>query len=171
MDQLINSFFNNYSNNYLNLFMSIFSFIGSEYILLPLSLIVFLYLLYKKKNAFIFFATMTCGFISFILLKEIFHRVRPDNNIEVGYSFPSGHATMNIIFFSLIIYFFKDNIKNKILRISFIFSCALIIFLIGFSRIYLQVHWFSDVVAGYILGIFWFIIFKSKKVKYILFNF
>lgn len=158
MDALINSFFSNYSNTFLDSFMKLFSFIGSVYILLPLSLIVFIYLIYRKKNAFIFSAVMIGGFVSFNVLKALFQRLRPEGHTELGYSFPSGHATMSIIFFSLMIYFFRNNIKNKILRVSFVIINILMIILIGFSRIYLQEHWMSDVIAGYSLGAIWLLI-------------
>jgi len=100
---------------------------------------------------------MTGGLLFEVLTKVIIHRARPENAlIEVsGYSFPSGHATMAIIFFSLLLYSFKDDIKNKALKNIFIASNIIFFLIIGLSRVYLNVHWFSDVLAGFGLGLFW----------------
>lgn len=102
-------------------------------------------------------ATMGGGMFVAMSAKMIFHRLRPDNSlIEVsGFSFPSYHAVTAIIFLSLMIYFFKDDIKNKILKIVYILFCILAFLQIGLSRVYLNVHWLSDVIAGFALGLFW----------------
>jgi undecaprenyl-diphosphatase len=71
---------------------------------------------------------------------------------ETGFSFPSGHTTLSIAFFGVLIYLFKDEIKNKTLRYLFITISLLLPFLIAFSRLYLNVHWFTDVVAGLFIG-------------------
>ena len=124
-----------------------------------LSIILFGILIYKKKwyYSLLLLFSMTGGLLFEVLTKVIIHRARPENAlIEVsGYSFPSGHATMAIIFFSLLLYSFKDDIKNKALKYIFITSNIVLFLLIGLSRIYLNVHWFSDVLAGFALGLFW----------------
>jgi membrane-associated phospholipid phosphatase len=142
--------------------------IGDELVLIILSFLLLLFLLYKKKYNYLFSLAfgMASGFILVWLLKNIIQRPRPPNSlIEVsGYSLPSGHATMSLIFFSLLIYFFKDEIKNKILKIIVISMGILLMVLIGFSRIYLHAHWISDVFAGYCLGILLvFITLKLRK--------
>ena len=75
--------------------------------------------------------------------------------METGFSFPSQHAVMAIIFFSLIIFLFAEKIKNNFLKYLFIGANIILILLIGFSRIYLKVHYFSDSLAGLALGLFW----------------
>jgi len=131
----------------------------SPFGLFILSIILFGVLVYKKKwyYSLLFLFSMTGGLLFEFLTKLIIHRARPENAlIEVsGYSFPSGHAIMAIIFFSLLLYAFKDDIKNKILRYGFIIANILLFLIIGFSRVYLNVHWFSDVIAGFSLGLFW----------------
>jgi len=64
-------------------------------------------------------------------------------------------ALISMIFFSLLIYLFKDDIKNKVLQNCFIVVNVVLIILIGFSRMYLNVHWFSDVIGGFALGLGW----------------
>ncbi len=143
----------------LNKIMVFITNIASPTNLFILSLILLGILVYKKKwyYSLLLLFSMMGGLLFELLTKLIIHRTRPENAlIEVsGYSFPSGHATMAIIFFSLLLYSFKDEIKNKSLRYIFIISNILLFLLIGSSRVYLNVHWFSDVLAGFGLGLFW----------------
>ena len=143
----------------LNEIMIFITNIASPVNLFSFSFILFIIFILKKKWYHMTFLTvgMTGGVLLEILIKSLIHRERPINSlIEIsGYSFPSGHATMAIIFFTLLIYAFKDDMKNKVLKILFIFSMTLVFLLVGLSRIYLNVHWFSDVIAGFALGMFW----------------
>src|SRR3989339_573754 len=59
------------------------------------------------------------------------------------------------IFISLVLFIFAEKIKNQWLRNLFIAGDIFLIILVGFSRIYLKVHWFSDALAGFALGLFW----------------
>lgn len=92
------------------------------------------------------------------MLKNTFLRERPTGiNIisETGYSFPSGHSLTAMAFYGFIIYLiYKSNIKNKKI---YIILLGLIIFLIGISRIYLGVHFATDVLAGFIISIIFLI--------------
>ena len=86
---------------------------------------------------------------------------------ETEFSFPSGHALFAALIFGFLIYVFKNEIKNKIIRYSFIIINILLMITISFSRLYLKVHWFSDVLAGFFLGIFilTYIIILEKQFK------
>lgn len=116
-------------------------------------------LAYKRKwrDSLLLICALAGTRILELLTKFMVHRARPENAlIEVSnYSFPSGHAAMSIVFFSLLIYSFKDDIKNKMFKNFFITANVFLFILIGFSRIYLNVHWLSDVLAGFALGSFW----------------
>ena len=111
------------------------------------------------KVALIFFG-LAGGLLLEFALKIMVGRPRPPFGMikETDYSFPSGHATLAAVFFLLLIYLFKDSFKNSVLRVLFIFVNVLFCALVGFSRLYLGVHWFSDVIAGYILGVLWFLL-------------
>ena len=91
-------------------------------------------------------------------IKTLVHRIRPENLIETGFSFPSGHAITAIVFVSLLIYSFKDDFKNKIIKYILIILSVSFFVAVGISRIILHVHWFSDVVGGISLGLFWFML-------------
>ncbi|MCA9356754.1 bifunctional DedA family/phosphatase PAP2 family protein [Candidatus Nomurabacteria bacterium] len=123
------------------------------------ALVLFGVLVYVKKWYFsILLATgMMGGVVLESLIKFLMHRERPLNmyiNVD-GYSFPSGHATMATIFFITLLFAFKDDLKNKFLRGLFIVSAVILFISVGLSRVYLNVHWFSDVIAGFSLGVFW----------------
>ncbi|MDO8467951.1 MAG: phosphatase PAP2 family protein [Nanoarchaeota archaeon] len=108
----------------------------------------------RKKESWILLFSLILGYVFEQAIKFSVQRVRPLMQLiqEIDYSFPSGHAIFSIILFSMLIYFFKDEIKNKTTRLIFILINIFLILLIGFSRIYLNVHSFTDVIGGYALG-------------------
>ena len=90
------------------------------------------------------------------LIKEILQRPRPEEALHLirqgGFSFPSGHAMTGLVFYGLVLYFFLSSIKNSSTRRVLLSVGVVYIFFIGFSRIYLGVHYPSDVLAGWCLG-------------------
>ncbi len=93
------------------------------------------------------------------LLKQIFARPRPElpNPLlnAANYSFPSGHAMSSAVMYGLLAFFILLGIRNRAGRIALIVATVALVLLIGASRIYLGVHYFSDVVAGYAVGSVW----------------
>ena len=103
------------------------------------------------------------------ILKFIFRRERPTGYrlIEMsGYSFPSGHAMASLAFYGLLIYITKRLVKNKYLKILLITLNIAIIILIGVSRIYLGVHYLSDVLTGYSISIIYLLSTTNLLNKY-----
>ena len=92
--------------------------------------------------------------------KVVFHRARPNIALyaENSFSFPSGHATIAIAFYGFLAYLLIRNAKNWKNKINVFFVSFIVIILIGFSRIYLGVHYLSDVWGGYLAGAIWLII-------------
>ena len=91
----------------------------------------------------------------------IFHRDRPLTPLleaAQGYSFPSGHATMSITFYGLIIFLVWQNEKSVLLKWLLTILLALLIISIGISRVYLRVHYASDVLAGFCVGLMWLLL-------------
>ena len=97
-----------------------------------------------------------------IILKNIVQRPRPEGYRlieEVGFSFPSGHSMVSVAFYGFIAYLIWKKVENK--KLKYILCGLLVMFavLIGFSRIYLGVHYASDVVAGGVLSIVYLVIY------------
>lgn len=143
--------------------------LGSPYVLILLTLLSFL--LKNKKLSFIITANL--GLITIInqVLKFIVKRPRPSDLfliVETGYSFPSGHSMVSLSFYGLLIYFIYKYFKNKKLKIFLITLLSLIIILIGISRVYLGVHFVSDVISGFLLSLSYLIIFIKVINKFIL---
>lgn len=119
-------------------------------------------LLIKKhtKEAVLFCIIMIMGILLNLFLKEMIQRPRPTIAplvSELSYSFPSGHAMNSFIFFTVLAYFSYHFFKNKLLTIISTFFAIFLILLIGFSRVYLGVHYPTDIIAGYIAGFWWFV--------------
>ncbi|MDX5444227.1 MAG: phosphatase PAP2 family protein [Hymenobacteraceae bacterium] len=94
------------------------------------------------------------------LLKVVFERQRPVTQmLEMpGLSFPSGHAMIGLSFYGLLMYWVWSNIKDRFWRWFGIIALFIWSLLVGFSRIYLQVHYLSDVIAGFAAGALWLIV-------------
>lgn len=135
--------------------------LGGAIFLITLSLILLLIIKYKKIGILIW---LNLG-ISVLLnqaLKFIIQRPRPTEFRiinESGYSFPSGHSMISAAFYGFLIYLIYKNVKNKYLKWSLITLLSLVILTIGISRIYLGVHYTSDVIAGFLISISYLIIF------------
>ncbi|OGH72209.1 MAG: hypothetical protein A2921_03745 [Candidatus Magasanikbacteria bacterium RIFCSPLOWO2_01_FULL_43_20b] len=94
------------------------------------------------------------------LIKIIIDRPRPIDAFvfEDTASFPSGHATVAGAFYGFLTYLLWRNFKNTKYRELVIIAGAILVFLIGFSRLYLGVHYLTDVLAGYLVGLLWFFV-------------
>jgi undecaprenyl-diphosphatase len=101
---------------------------------------------------------LSLGSTAFLVgfMKELFLRARPDNALQLltDHSFPSGHAAIAAAFFTIIGYLATVRIKNWKKREIIVVACVIGAILIGLSRIVLNVHWASDVIAGWALGVF-----------------
>lgn len=168
LDLVVNNFFIDYRSSFLTDMMSYFSslFDFSDYLVFTIAC-AFLIIILKKgfKASLFFILTILSSTILVYFLKKYFDIDRPDGSIAsaFGQSFPSYHATISTIFFLIIAYLFKNYFKG-FKRGVFVGLCWVFIILVCFSRIYLGVHWFSDVLAGIVLGIFvYFISLYSYK--------
>lgn len=133
------------------------TYFGSAYFFIPAGLVIFLIMM-KKKNIYgvilLILSTLGSFGLNFIM-KSIFIRVRPLKYFLIeqgGYSFPSGHAMVSMTFYTTMIYLIlKSKSRKKTKRILWIVN-FIVISLIGFSRVYLGVHWPTDVLGGYLSG-------------------
>jgi undecaprenyl-diphosphatase len=141
-----------------------FSKVGSLRVVIAVGSIAALVLLFQRKFIYVvaLLISLAGSGITILLGKLYFHRVRPDGLSfynETTYSFPSGHALIAVSFYGLLFYFIIRHSINYKLRWT-IFSILFILFL-GYSRLYLCVHYLSDVFAGYSLGFLWFLLAVS----------
>ncbi len=154
-------------NNLLPLFESDFTFTLSNILamifdtlsisIITLILCIYLWFKYPKKKESIFFASsLLLTLIIIFITKALIMRIRPLNALvnETAFSFPSGHVTTSVVFFGLLCYLVLR--KSKLYNIKLISDLAstLLVLLIFFSRLFLNVHWFSDVLGGLFLGLF-----------------
>ena len=155
-------------SDFLTGFYKFVTYFASEVMIILVSLIFFLFLKRKRYgvlvilNAVIIFALNVC-------LKLIFMRERPFDLMiitENGYSFPSGHAMASFGFYGFIIYLIWGMNFDKKAKIIFSILLGLLILMIGISRIYLGVHYASDVLAGYLISGAYLIIYitLSKRI-------
>lgn len=144
--------------------MKFFSFMGSATVLITLTFMILL-LAKNKMIATRIAINLTAVFLINRIMKYIFRRPRPQVlrlAEETGFSFPSAHAMVSMGYYGFFIYLSYKYIKNKKLKIASISILALLIFLIGISRIYLGVHYATDVLCGFIFGIIYLYIFTQK---------
>ncbi len=118
--------------------------------------IILCFVVKNKKIKRMIPINLVCSAILNFTLKNIIQRPRPiEYRIidENGYSFPSGHSMVSMAFYGFLIYLIYKNVKNKYIKATSILLLSILIFLIGASRIYLGVHYPSDVIGGFLLAI------------------
>lgn len=159
-----NLIYNNFIfNDTLTLLFKGITILGNATMIILVLAILLIYQHKKKQSRegiyFVTFAILS--YIISAILKILFQRERPNIQqlIEItGFSFPSGHAYMSMVVYGYIIYLVNKNAKGKKRKIT-ISLLSLLVFLIGVSRIYLGVHYVTDILFGYGLGLLSLIIF------------
>lgn len=144
-------------------FITDFGYVQILLILLVIILIVF----HKYRFAYILPIHVTISVIFNMILKNIFARPRPEMIRlidETGFSFPSGHAMVTMVAYGYLIYVVHHYIQQKWLRYSLIAFLIFIIVSVGLSRIYLGVHYLTDVLAGYSISLFYLLVVTKMKI-------
>jgi undecaprenyl-diphosphatase len=134
--------------------------IGNVYESLLIFLVLSIILIAKRKKIsfYTFVIATSLGVILPELIKNLTERIRPESFYlqETSFSFPSGHTTISIVFLISSFLLFAPIIKSKFSRVLFLTISTIVFPAVAFSRIYLGVHWTTDVLAGICLGIFCF---------------
>lgn len=162
IDSAVYKFIIGFRNDSLTNFFKLFTKLGTVKICLSVEFI--LILIFRNKIYIVFpFTTIFIKGLN-LFTKLIVDRERP--NIlrlvaEKETSFPSGHAMLSITFFGLLIYFIYSKISKNSVKWILIILLSSIIILIGVSRIYLGVHYFTDIIGGYILGLIYLLIITN----------
>ncbi len=153
-------------------FMRIITECGGAYVIGAATIILF----FAIKNKRLSFAILG-NIIGILVVNQLFkfaiQRPRPDEALRLieqgGYSFPSGHSMGSMAFYGFLVYLDFRYFKNNIVRWGSTIALGLLVALIGISRIYLGVHYPSDVLAGFLLTIA-YLIFYISLVNYINFE-
>ena len=143
---------------------------GGAIFLITLTVILFILIKNKKIGLSILTNLVVIAGLNQVI-KRILQRPRPTEYKiieETGYSFPSGHSMVSMAFYGYFIYLIYKYVKNKYVKWISISLLSLLICLIGISRIYLGVHYTSDVLGGFLISISYLIIYISAANKFII---
>lgn len=144
--------------------------LSGELFLIVLTIILIIFIKNKKIKLVIPINLIIIAILN-LILKNIVQRPRPTEFRlveEKGYSFPSGHSMISMAFYGLLIYLIYRYVKNKKLKYTLITLLSILIFLIGVSRIYLGVHYASDVIAGFCISLSYLMIYTNILKKWVL---
>lgn len=171
--KLDNSIYNKIISFKSDTMTSVITFItmlcNTEFIIVA-TLLLILGLSDNKKSAMVASNVVLCSVINTII-KHIFVRPRPVGIKLIpqgGYSFPSGHSMMAVAFYGLLIYLIWKSKWKKVWKIFTTILLSIMILLIGISRIYLGVHFASDVIAGFAIALSYLILFIELIYKRII---
>lgn len=160
---------NNLRSDGLTFIMLFITNFCNPIILILLSLVILL-ICKDKKMGLIIIINLLVSILLNIIFKGIIQRDRPLEDFlitESGYSFPSGHSMVSMAYYGLIIYFIYKKIKDKRVRNVLMILIGFLILAIGFSRIYLGVHFASDVIGGFLISIIYLVCaIKLLNLKY-----
>ena len=144
--------------------MTAITFFGSSYFLFPAYVLLTSYFLFARKNIRLAGDIAIVGLIGnqlLSLMQYVFQRHRPADPLlqnVTGYSFPSGHSFASFTFFGLVTYIIWQTQLPKVYKIILSVMFFLIASLIAISRVYLHVHYASDVLGGFCLSIMWLLL-------------
>jgi len=161
-DQKVFSYLQRHVSVENNDIMLFFTFLGTHKFLIPANLSLILFFILKKHRWYaIKVPAIALSSLALMFgLKHLFHRSRPDVPLifhAEGLSFPSGHALFSVTFYGLLVYLIYKSVRNKGLKWSLIIFLLVLMLIIGFSRVYLRVHYATDVIAGFCVGTVWLI--------------
>jgi membrane-associated phospholipid phosphatase len=162
-DERVFAFLQDHVTQKNNELIKAFTFLGSHEFLIPANLFLIAWFLFIKKHKWYSIKIPAIALSSLglmFILKQLFNRPRPGIPLlyeAKGLSFPSGHALMSVTFYGLLVYIVFKTIENKGWKWTLISLLILLILIIGFTRVYLRVHYTTDVIAGYCIGFLWLV--------------
>ena len=165
-DEVIYQNISYFMNDIATVFFKIVTNLGSAITIGAVCVGSILFLKNKNYSKYIILNTILITVFNQVL-KNIIQRPRPTEFRiidESGYSFPSGHSMVSMAFYGFLIYLIYKNIQNKYLKWILCIILSILIILIGISRIYLGVHYASDVIGGFCFSIGYLVIF-TKIIK------
>lgn len=148
------------------------TYLGEWWIVASFLIIISVFFMAKKRARYdLILWPVFCGSaITAFAIKYLAHRQRPPMAMiqETSSSFPSAHAVISVAFYGFVAYLIFRNAKSASAKILIFAVAFVLITLLGFSRLYLGVHYLSDVIAGYLFGLAWFGLgfYALKKYKF-----
>lgn len=144
----------------LDIAMQNISRIGEPKVLIDTGAVLLLFFLATRKWRTAWLVLLTVGGAELIdqILKLIFHRPRPHvffGRQPFGYSFPSGHSLVSFVVFGALAVFLTPHVRSRVWRWVLYLAAASVVLAIGLSRVYLGMHYPTDVLGGYVAGVFW----------------
>lgn len=126
-------------------------------LVISLAVAVVLFARHCRRGSVLLLGAMAGEALLAEVIQTLVHSPRPTNMLvpTTGYSFPSGHVTASTVFFGILTYLAWQRCNSSKMRVAMGGLYAAVIALVSFDRIYLNVHWFSDVLGGCLLGLFW----------------
>ena len=144
--------------------LSAVTWLGGAQVLIAVTLVTAVWLLRRRRVAHAALMGMALAGGDWLnaLLKATFDRPRPSFSEPIataaGFSFPSGHAMSSLTVYGALAFVIAASVKSRRARLLGVVSLAALVVAIGFSRVYLGVHYVSDVLAGYSAGIAWLMV-------------
>jgi undecaprenyl-diphosphatase len=172
IDTRVFDFLSHYTSPGTTAVMNVLTFFGSTKFLFPAYFLLAVYFIFKKntRRSLDITAIGLSSIALLLLIKNIFKRHRPPHPLIAdvkGFSYPSGHSTSAFTFCGILIYMLWESQASKVWK--WIGTVALLLFagLIAISRVYLHVHYASDVLAGFCLSFLWLTIciFILKRIN------
>jgi undecaprenyl-diphosphatase len=160
LDANVRHWIHSISSSGVTQLFSAITFLGSQAVVIGASTCSTILMLMKRRRdrAWLIVATMAGAEVLLSILKNHFHRQRPDPffgaRLPPSYSFPSGHALLSFCCYVLLAALGSNRMRSRIRWLIRIGAGALIL-AIGISRVYLGVHYPTDVIAGYLVAIAW----------------
>lgn len=159
LDQNIEKFLSFARRPAMNGFFLAVTYLGSvQFIIFSLIFLSAIFAIRKDLPRYcILLGTMLGASASVFIIKNFVERTRPESALymESSFSFPSGHTAISVVFFGMLAYLASKSTPRAASQINIFFAWIFVMIMIGFSRMYLGVHFASDVLAGYAIGFFW----------------
>ena len=157
-------------SNFMDIVFRAITKFGDEEVLILIAIVCLIFIKNRRIGGSIAINLASIGLINHIL-KEIIQRPRPPIEFrmveESSFSFPSGHAMASMAFYGLMMYYIYNYLKNEKLKNIICTILSILILLVGVSRIYLGVHYASDVIAGFLLSIIYLVLYITFILKLI----
>jgi undecaprenyl-diphosphatase len=171
-DDAVRLFAHTHSSTQITAIMRFLSVVGSPLVvtLIAIAACIALWIVGHPRRAILIAVTAAGGSFLMWVLKAGFHRHRPepffDTRLPASYSFPSGHAMLSFCLCLTAAALFSVNQKNRLARVAIWIFWVGLSGAIGYSRIYLGVHYPSDVLAGYLAALVWSLAVGSAYQKW-----